>query len=151
VYNRGVRHEDQARKNYIHWLTLARLEGLGLSLREMARRSGLTLRRVRTALASPAYQEFRDAKLQLRVSAIDRIIAEENETMAARLRELVPTALNVIERALADPNVPVAVRAAVEVLDRDARFNRTATLNVEHRIPQAELDRARELARQLRG
>ncbi len=146
-----MRNEDQARKNYLPWLALTRLEGLGLSLREMARQSGLTLRRVRTALASPAYQEFRDAKLQMRVSAMDRLFAEDNEQMAVRLRELVPAALNVLERGLADSNLNVAVRAAVEVLDRDQRFNRTATVSVEHRVPQAEIERARELARQLKA
>ena len=66
--------------------------------------------------------------------------------MAVRLRELVPAAINVLERGLADPNLNVAVRAAVEVLDRDARFSRTATLNVEHRIPDSEIQKARELA-----
>src|SRR5713101_7449264 len=100
-----MRNEDLARKHYLRWLVLARLEGLGLSLREMARQSGMTLRQVRTTLAYPAYREFRDAKLQLRVSAMDSIFAEDNEKMAARLRELVPTAINVLERGLADPNL----------------------------------------------
>jgi hypothetical protein len=146
-----MRNDDLARKNYLRWLVLARLEGLGLSLREMARQSGMTLRQVRTALKSPAYQEFRDARLQMRVSAMDRLFAEDNEQMAARLRELVPAAMNVLERGLADPNLNVAVRAAVEVLDRDQRFNRTIAINVHPLIPKAEIDRARELARELRA
>jgi len=48
-----MRNEDLARKNYFPWLTLARLEGIGLSLREMADQSGLTVRQVRTALPIP--------------------------------------------------------------------------------------------------
>jgi len=145
-----MRHEDLERKNYLRWLTLARLEGLGLSLREMARQSGLTLRQVRTALKNPAYREFRDAKLSMRVSAMDREFAEDNEQMVARLRELVPAAINVLERGLADPDLRIAVKAAEEVLDRDSRFNRTTTVNVPQLIPEVELERARQLARELR-
>jgi hypothetical protein len=77
-----MRNEALARKNYLPWLTLARSEGLGLSLREMARAAGLTLRQVRTALANPAYQEFRDARLQMRVSTLDAAFA--------RLLDLIP-------------------------------------------------------------
>ena len=146
-----MRNEDLARKNYLHWLTLARLEGLGLSLREMARQAGTTLRQVRTALKSPVYQEFRDARLQMRVSAMDRLFAEDNEKMATRLRELVPAAINVLERGLADPNLAIAVKAAVEVLDRDVRFNKTQTLAITHQIiPAVELEKARSIARELR-
>jgi len=141
---------DLARKYYSPWMTLARLEGLGLSLREMARLSGLTVRQVRTAVANPAYQEFRDAKQAMRVSAMDRRFAEDNEAMAARLREMVPAALNVLERALCNPNLTVAVGAAREVLDRDARFSRSANLNVEYKISEAEIERAREIARSMR-
>ncbi len=110
----------------------------------------MTLRQVRTALKGPVYQEFRDARLQMRVSTMDKQFAEDNEHMAARLRELVPAAINVLERGLADPDLRIAVKAAVDVLDRDSRFNRTATINVEQRIPEVELERARELARELR-
>ena len=67
--------------------------------------------------------------------------------MAARLRELVPAALNVLERGLADANLAIAAKAAVEVLDRDRRFSRNSTINIEQRIPRAEIERAREMVR----
>jgi hypothetical protein len=148
-----VRNEDQARKNYLPWLTLARLEGTGLSLREMAKQSGLTLRQVRTALANPAYQEFRDARLQMRVSALDAAFAEDTVGMLHRLRQLVPAALNVVERCLADPNLSVALRAAAEVLDRDERFNKSSQTAVTHTfvIPEHDLERARAIARELKA
>jgi len=65
----------------------------------------------------------------MRVSILDRHFAENTEARAERLRELVPTAPNILERGLVDPNFNVAVRAAVEALNRDQRFNRTATVN----------------------
>jgi hypothetical protein len=147
-----MRNEALARKNYLPWLTLKRSEGLGLSLREMARAAGLTLRQVRTALANPAYQEFRDARLQMRVSALDAAFAEDNERMRHRLRQLVPAALNVVERCLADPNLSVALRAAAEVLDHDERFNKAQNIGVTHQfvIPEAEKQRALAIVKELR-
>jgi|SRR6516225_1270489 hypothetical protein len=141
-----MRNEALARKNYLPWLTLARSEGLGLSLREMARAAGLTLRQVRTALANPAYQEFRDARLQMRVSALDAAFAEDNEAMRHRLRQLVPAALNAIERCLADPNRSVALRAAIEVLDHDERFNKAQNIGVTHQFTLTQEDKDRALA-----
>ena len=148
-----MRKLDQARKNYLPWLTLARLEGSGLSLREMAMQSGLTLRQVRTALANPAYQEFRDARLQMRVSALDAAFAEDTVGMLNRLRELVPAAINVLERGLADPNPSVALRAAAEVLERDQLFSKAQQNQHTHTyvIPPAELERAKQIARELRA
>jgi hypothetical protein len=141
---------DLVRKNYFPWLALARLDGLGFSLRDLARHSGLTVRQVRTALAHPAFCEFRDAKLQMRVSAMDRIFADDTEKMAAGLRELVPLAIATLEESLSSTDESVRLRAAQEILDRDERFNKAAVQVVEHRIPQAEIERARELARQLK-
>jgi hypothetical protein len=147
-----MRNKDLARKNYLRWLTLARLEGLGLSLREMARQGGMSLRQVRTALKNPAYQEFRDARLQSRVSALDRAFAEDNEQMKTALRELVPAAIHRMEAALNSKDESIALSAASEILDRDERFNKTQQVAVTHAlIPSAEIERARELARELRA
>ena len=112
----------------------------------MARAAGLTLRQVRTALANPAYQEFRDARLQMRVSTLDAAFAEDNERMRHRLRQLVPAALNVIERSLADPNRSVALRAASEVLGHDERFNKAQNIGVTHQFTLTQEDKDRALA-----
>lgn len=106
--------------------------------------------RIATTLRSPTYQEWRNARLKSAVSAIDAIISQDDRAMKEGLRELVPLAIATLEKSLSSDDESIRLRAAQEILDRDERFNKAAVQIIEHRIPQAELDRARELAKQLR-
>jgi hypothetical protein len=137
------------RKNLPRWQRIVRLDSLPIE--EIAKQLGYTYNQVRRTLESPYYQEWRKAKLEGRVSAFDRELSEDAEEMRTELRELVPTAINVLERCLADPNLSVALRAAAEVLDRDERFNKSSqTVNQAFIIPERDLERARAIARELK-
>jgi hypothetical protein len=72
--------------------------------------------------------------------------------MRAQLRELVPAAIRYIERALRSEDESIGFRAAVEVLDRDERFNKSSQTGVTHTfvIPEHDLERARAIARELK-
>jgi hypothetical protein len=82
----------------------------------------------------------------MRVSALDAAFAEDNERMRHMLRQLVPAALNVVERCLADPNRSVALRAASEVLGHDERFNKAQNIGVTHQFTLTQEDKDRALA-----
>ena len=140
------------RKNQLRWQRIVRLDGLGLPVQQIAKRLGYTYDQVRRTLESPYYQEWRKARLEGRVSAFDRELSEDTEEMRAELRELVPPAIRCIERALRSENESIALRAAVEVLDRDERFNKHATSTVQHQfvIPQHEKDRALAIIKELK-
>jgi len=68
----------------------------------------------------------------------------------AELSELVPAAIRCIVRALRSENESTGLRAAVGVLERDARFNKTQQVAVAHLIPSEQLERARRLAGELK-
>jgi len=138
------------RKNQLRWQRIVRLDGLGLPVEQIAKLSGYTYNQVRRTLESPYYQECRKAKLEGRVSAFDRELSECSEEMKARLRELVPIAISSLENALCSEHEAVRLRAAIEILDRDERFNKTEQVAVAHIIPSEQLERARKLARELK-
>src|SRR5215472_9081916 len=140
------------RKNQLRWQRIVRLDGLGLPVQQIAKRLGYTYDQVRRTLESPYYQEWRKARLEGRVSAFDRELSEDTEEMRAELRALVPPAIRCIERALCSENESIGLRAAVEVLDRDARFNKAQNIGVTHQftISQAEKDRALAIIKELK-
>jgi|SRR5215469_1493402 len=120
------------RKNQLRWQKIVRLESLPVE--QIAKLSGYTYNQVRRTLESAYYQEWRKAKLEGRVSAFDRELSECSEEMKARLRELVPIAIRTLENALRSENEAVSLRAAIEILDRDGRFNKTEQVVVAHII-----------------
>ena len=126
-----------------------RLDGLGFPVEQIAKLSGYTYNQVRRTLESPYYQECRKAKLEGRVSAFDRELSKCSEEMKARLRELVPIAISSLENALRSEHAAVRLRAAIEILDRDERFNKTEQVAAAHIIPEEQVARARKLAREL--
>lgn len=137
-------------RNRLRWLVIARLQTIGISEDEMSSCTGMSRSRIATTLRSPTYQEWRNARLKSAVSAIDAIISQDDRAMKEGLRELVPLAIATLEKSLSSDDESIRLRAAQEILDRDERFNKAAVQIIEHRIPQSELDRARELAKQLR-
>jgi phage portal protein BeeE len=134
----------------MRWLVVARLEQACLSASQIAAVTGKNPRTIQRTLDQAAYQEWRDARVSKGVSAIDYLLAQDAQEMKANLRELIPAAIYHLESALKSTDENVALRAAIEILDRDERFNKTQQVAVMHLIPQAELDRARILARELR-
>lgn len=139
------------RKNLRRWHKIGRLDAL--PFKEIAKLTGYTENQVRRTVESPYYQEWKTTKLRPGVSIFDRELSEDTEEMRAELRELVPVAIKRLEAALHSENDSIALRAAVEVLDRDERFNKGQSIAVTHKheISAADLNRAREIARQLRS
>jgi hypothetical protein len=137
----------------LRWLVIARLESAGLSGPDIAKCTGYSERRIKTSLLDPAYQEWRNARLSNAVSAIDHIISNDDKEMKLSLRELVPAAIKALENALHSNKEEIQLRAASEILDRDQRFNKQQNIAVAHihTFSQGDLDRARELAKQLKG
>lgn len=113
--------------------------------------TGFSVAHVRLTLESPAYQEWVNSRLRNAVSVIDATLSADAESMRLGLRELVPLAIHRLEKALESTEESIALRAAAEILDRDARFTKAQNIAITHQlIPAKELERARDLARELR-
>lgn len=139
------------RKNQLRWQRIVRLETAGLPTEQIAKLSGYTYDQVRRTLESRHYQEWRNARLSNRVSAIDEALSADTEQMRTALRELVPVAIRTLEKALDSPDALTRLRAATEILDRDNRFTKSQNIAVKHElVPAKELESARKLARELR-
>src|ERR1700722_13772277 len=136
----------------MRWLVLARLEQACLTADQIAKVTGKNPRTIARTLDHPAYQEWRNARVNKGISAIDAILSQDAQEMKTALRELIPAAIHRLETALQSKDESIALRAATEILDRDERFQKTQNLAVTHSlIPSAEIDRARALARELRS
>jgi hypothetical protein len=140
-------------KNLILWHKVVRLELAGLDMPQIARLTKRSIIKIQRTLEDPYYKEWRQARLDQRSSILDRQLSTDSAEMQTQLRELIPLAIRTYEYALthASENIPAAIKAADSILDRDVRFSKQSTSVVEHRIPQAELDKARELAKQLKA
>jgi hypothetical protein len=135
----------------LRWLVVARLESAALNPSQIAKCTGFSDKTVSRTLANPQYQEWRDARHQNAISAIDHLISQDAQEMRTSLRELVPAAIRALENGLSSDDETIRLRSAVEILDRDERFSKTAQVNVTHQlIPAADLERAREIARELK-
>ena len=134
----------------LRWLVIARLQNTGMGEESISACTGYSVKHVRMTLESPVYQEWVNSRLRNAVSAIDATISQDTEAMRTGLRELVPLAIRTLESALNAKDEGLRVRAAVEVLDRDERFSKQQQNVTVHLIPQAELDKARKLARELK-
>src|ERR1700741_1772593 len=99
------------RRNHLRWQRIVRLEMAGLPTEQIAKLSGYTYDQVRRTLESPYYQEWRNARLSNRVSAIDVALSEDTEQMKTALRELVPAAIHRMEAALNSKDESIALRA----------------------------------------
>jgi hypothetical protein len=119
---------------------------------DIAKLTKRSIRKIDRTLQDPFYKEWREARVQQRSSILDRQISKDTIEMQSQIQELIPLAIRTYEYALthASENIPAAIKAADSILDRDVRFSKQSTSVVEHRIPQAELDRARDLAKQLK-
>lgn len=139
-------------KNQELWYRVYRLERSGLTTRQIAKLVKRSNIKIERTVNHPLYQEFKAARDSRRVALLDKALTEDDIAMQKRLQELVPLAIQTYEYALeqAPENIRAALVAADSVLDRDTRFSKQSTSVVEHRIQQSEIDRARELARQLR-
>jgi hypothetical protein len=137
----------------LRWAVIARLETAGFSDLEISRCTGFSEPRVTRTLQEPAYQEWRKARLNNAISAIDQLISNDDKEMKLSLRELVPAAIRTLENSLNSDKEEIRLRAAQEILDRDQRFNKQQNIAVAHihTFSQGDLDRARELAKQLKG
>jgi hypothetical protein len=134
----------------MRWLVVCRLETAAIPADRIAQITGYHTRTIERTLENPSYQEWRDARLSNRVSAIDYLLADDAKEMKTALRELIPAAIHRLSLCLQSSDESIALRAATEILDRDERFSKTQQVAIMHLIPQAELDRARILARELR-
>lgn len=139
-------------KNLHLWHKIVRLELAGLDAPAIARLCKRSRRKIDRTLSDPWYQEWRQARVEQRTSILDRSLAKDTQVIQDGLAELIPLAIRTYEYALSHvgENIAAGVKAADAVLDRDTRFSKQSTSVVEHRIQQSEIDRARELARQLR-
>ena len=137
----------------LRWLVIARLETAGLNDTDISNCTGYSRPRVKKTLEDPAYLEWRNARLTNAVSAIDHIISNDDKEMKLSLRELVPAAIKALENALHSNKEEIQLRAAAEILDRDQRFNKQQNIAVAHihTFSEGDLDRARQLAKQLKG
>ena len=136
----------------LRWLVIARLETAGLSAPDIAKCTGYSPRRIKTTLVDPSYQEWRKARTDNAISAIDHIISNDDKEMKLSLRELVPAAIRTLELAMNSDKEEIRLRAATEILDRDQRFNKQQNIAVAHihTFSEGDLERARTLAKQLR-
>jgi len=142
-------------RNQNLWYKLLRLEQAGLTIRQIAKMARIPFHKAQRALASPYYQQWKEDKANKRVSAFDREFAKQSSAMLDELSSLVPLAIQTYEEAmragLTNPALlNIARLAADSVLDRDSRFNKSQQVSHSLLIPQAELDKARKLARELR-
>jgi hypothetical protein len=148
---RRKRERAKAIQFYFVWHQMFRMEGMGVSEEEMAKRIGYSTRQVMAWRASSAYQEMLIAKLERRVSAMDVHFAQEDDLMFRKFRELVPACIGLLEEQLLGRNMKLAMQAASEILDRDERFRKTVEVNQTHQLlPAADVEKARQIAREFK-
>lgn len=137
----------------LRYLVVARLESAGLADNQIAACTGYSPKTITKLLADPVYREWRNARLSNGISQIDAIISDDDKEMKIALRELVPSAIRTLELGMNSDKEELRIKAATEILDRDQRFNKQQNIAVAHfhTFSQGDLDRARELAKQLKG
>ncbi len=134
----------------MRWLVVARLETAAIPADRIAQITGYHVRTITRTLENPTYQEWRNARISNGVSAIDHLLADDAREMKSALKELIPAAIHRLSICLQSKDESIALRAAVEILDRDERFQKAQIIAHTHElVPQAQLDLARKLAREL--
>lgn len=114
--------------------------------------SGIPVKRIRQILHQKYYQQFAASQdkgmvnsyhaemIRISHSKIVRKVVEDCELVAALA----------LEKQLSHANPQVVFNAATAILDRGGSLERHQNIIVEHRISEDQLERAREIARQLR-
>jgi hypothetical protein len=145
-----------AQQNQIFWHRLIRLEQNGLGIEQMSKILGCSRQKIERHLKYPAYIEFRESRYHKRISAFDRELAKDTERQVESLRELIPLTIQMYEHAMRqgmqdNRYLMAGVKAADSVNDRIGIFARQSTQIHEFKVPQADLDRARNIAKQLKA
>lgn len=118
-------------KTWVRFEKIARLETLGVPDAEIALQTGLTAQGLANAKQSAGYKAVRLRIATGVLSQYDGIIAEDNEYVQTRIREMVPTALealfdNVTQKL--DPKL--RQNAAETILDRDGRLAKVSRVGL---------------------
>lgn len=145
-----------AQQNQLFWHRLIRCEQSGYPIEQIARILGVSRKKVARHLKYPAYIEFRESRYNKRISAFDRELAKDTEKQVESLRELIPLTIQMYEHAMRqgmqdNRYLAAGVKAADSVNDRIGIFARQSTQIHELKVPQADLERAREIAKSLKA
>ena len=108
--------------------------------------SGLTPKMVRSIRWNKKYKIQAECWTKKRVSLWDEKFGNY-VSITREIDRLIPLAFMVVEQHLGHKDPGIAMAAAREVLDRSGKFDKKQTINVEHHIPQAEIERAKQLVR----
>jgi hypothetical protein len=133
---------ERYRKWYMVWIATQNLDDP--TDEQIAMSAGLTAKKVQAIRWNKKYKIQAECWTKKRVSLWDERFGNY-VTITRSIERLIPLAFMVVEQHLGHKDPSVAMAAAREVLDRSGQYDKKSTLKVEHSIPLAEIERAKQL------